>query len=83
MVHEAGLEDKVGLMNTAIFTIAQGVRRVVYIPVSLDQQPLAFMQHPAEPTGSVYTYTVARRTDMEGMSGILLDLSSSEFGGLE
>ena len=52
MVHEAGLEDEVGLMNTAIFTIAQGVRRVVYIPVSLDQQ-----QHPAEPTGSVYTYT--------------------------
>ena len=39
----------------------------------MEDQPLAFGQHPEEARGSVWTYVAAHGTDKEGLRGILLD----------
>ena len=46
---------------------------MVFVPINMEEQPLAFGQHPEEARGSVWSYVAAHGTDQEGLRGILLD----------
>ena len=74
MVHEAGLQNRIELLNTTTLDVGQGVYRVVFVPINInmEEQPLAFGQHPEEARGSVWSYVAAHRTDQEGLRGMLL-----------
>ena len=72
MVHEAGLQKRIELLNTTTLDVGQGVYRVVFVPINMEEQPLAFGQRPEEARGSVWSYVAAHGTDQEGLRGIIL-----------